>query len=160
MIDLAKIVAEQLPKIPPQVREYLESDAYPKVMRELILKYKLHVDTTSQIELNTTLLLIGILPPAEYRQSLIEDAESPETLANQIVSEMNEQIFKPLLETYKKPAPAPAVNPFANEVAVQKSKETEEVETETPTQIPVATPIEEKKIEKKYAIDPYREPIE
>ena len=160
MIDLAKIVAEQLPKIPPQVREYLESDAYPRVMQELISKYKLHIDTTSQIEVRTTLLLIGVLPPAEYKQSLIEDAELPEALADRIVSEMNEQIFKPLLETYKKSTPEPTINPFADEVAVQKTKEAEEVEKETPTQIPVATPVEEKKIEKKYAIDPYREPIE
>tara|TARA_B100000508_G_scaffold60333_2_gene47450 strand:+ start:9838 stop:10332 length:495 start_codon:yes stop_codon:yes gene_type:complete len=164
-MEFQELLQKQLTKVPPQVRHYLESDAYPQVMRSVIEKYNLHIDTASKIETETTLLLIGLVAPAKYETALVQNGGLSKEQASAITKEMNEQVFKPLVESYKKPAPV-HTNAFADEPAVQKQPEPapEEVsEPEIPTQIPVETPtapVEEKKIEKKYAIDPYREPIE
>tara|TARA_B100000745_G_scaffold294549_1_gene237672 strand:+ start:33268 stop:33771 length:504 start_codon:yes stop_codon:yes gene_type:complete len=167
-MEFQELLKKQLTKVPPQIGHYLESDAYPQVMRSVIEKYKLHLDTAQKVETETTLLLIGLVPPNEYEQKLVEKAGVPKEQARMITKDMNDQVFKPLVESYKKPAPV-HTNAFADEPAVQKQPEptptpVEKVgEPEIPTQIPVETPpapVEEKKIEKKYAIDPYREPIE
>lgn len=167
-MEYQELIKKQLENVPPQVRHYLESDAYPRVMRSIIEKYDLHLDTAQKVETETTLLLIGLVAPNKYREALITNAGVTNEQANQIVSEMNEQVFKPILASYKKPEPTPAVNAFAEEKADEEPRvgqgtmrEPEvPAQPETPTQIPVETPLEEKKIEKKYAIDPYREPIE
>jgi len=169
MTELENLIQKQIPKIPPQVREYLQSSNYPQVMRDVVSKHNLHINTASKIEIETTLLLIGLVAPNEYEQRLVSAANLPQGLARAISNDMNEQVFKPLVAKYKKPTPELTPNVFADEPAVQAPREEvaapiQEAEVpEVPIQIPVETPPEpvvEKKIEKKYAIDPYREPIE
>ena len=164
MDNLETLIRQQIPNIPPQIQEYLHSDEYPKIMQDVVAKYDIHLDTASKIELQTTLLLIGIVSPDEYEQKLIDEANIPQNLARDISQSMNENVFKPLVAKYTTPKPHPTPNIFADEQAVQKPKETIPEPTEEPViQTPSPEPkpiVEEKKIEKKYAIDPYREPIE
>ncbi|XKT75295.1 MAG: hypothetical protein ACJKSS_00695 [Patescibacteria group bacterium UBA2103] len=161
-MEYQDLIKKQLENVPPQVRHYLESDAYPRIMRSIIDTHNLHLDTAKKVETETTLLLIGLVSPNDYKETLITNAGLTNEQANAIVSEMNEQVFKPILASYKKPEPAPVVNAFAEEVANEEPEEGSGAmrEPETPVQVPVETPAPEKKIEKKYAIDPYREPIE
>ena len=161
MNELAEIIKKQLPNIPPHVRSYLQSESYPKVMRDVVSRYNLHLDTAAQVEIETTLMLIGIVPPSRYQKKL-ELAGLTSEQAQVIAADMNAEVFKPLVEAYKKPQEPAFTNAFADEVAQPKEEQApesveEEVVEETPAPQPV---VEEKKPEKKYAIDPYREPIE
>ncbi|MBL1434147.1 hypothetical protein COB87_001050 [Candidatus Wolfebacteria bacterium] len=159
MSDLQTLIKEQLPNIPPQIKNYLHSDAYPQVMQNIVANHDLHLDIAAKIEIQTTLLLIGLISPNEYEQRLIHVVGISKEQANKIAHEMNEKIFKPIVESYKKPLPEAVPNVFADEEAIEGPHKT----PEEPTVIAVenhSEPKKEKKIEKKYAIDPYREPIE
>jgi len=168
-MEFQEILKKQLNNVPPQVKQYLQSAAYPQIMRSVIEKYGMHLDTAKKVETETTLLLIGLVSPSEYEKKLVDQAGVTEEQAKDIAKDMNEKVFKPIVQSYKTPAPEPIPNVFADEPAVQTPREEvaapiQEAEVpEVPIQIPVETPPEpvaEKKIEKKYAIDPYREPIE
>lgn len=161
MNEIAAIIKNQLPNIPPHMQEYLQSDAYPRVMREVVSRYNLHLDIAAQVEIETTLMLIGVVSPSEYQQKLREAGLTQEQ-AQIIAADMNTEVFKPLVAAYKKPEAPAFANAFAGEIA-QPKEETVESSQEPlaeATPEPAAPPVEEKKIEKKYAIDPYREPIE
>ena len=146
-------------------------------------KFNFHIDEKGKLGSELGLMLMGLRSPQDFASVLRTDVGSTEDVINGILKEINTQIFLPLrkemeekgiapVQTTKAPetvSEAPILNVpnvFADEVATQAPKEVIETPTqeerapETPTQIPVATPVEEKKIEKKYAIDPYREPIE
>lgn len=164
MNEITEIIRKQLPKIPPHVRNYLQSDAYPQVMRDVVSRYNLQLDTAAQVEIETTLLLIGMTPPSEYQKKL-EAADLTPEQAKVIAADMNAEVFKPLVEAYKKPQEPTFTNAFADEVAQPKEEQVEVEEDlpepeETPAPEPQDPAVEEKKPEKKYAIDPYREPIE
>lgn len=161
MNQIAETIKKQLPNIPPHVRNYLQSDAYPKVMRDVVSRYNLHVNVAAQVEIETTLMLIGVVSPSKYQKKLESAGLTPEQ-AQIIATDMNSQVFKPLVEAYRKPEQPTFTNAFADEVAQPKEEQTHEREEEsTSEEIPAPEPIaEEKKPQKKYAIDPYREPIE
>jgi len=144
-------------------------------------KFNLHIDEKGKLADELGLMLMGLRSPQDFSQALKTKIGVSDDVARQIVGEVNTQIFIPLREKMESegikpvsvprqetPAPAPNATPnvFADEPATQKEVEPimkEESGSEIPTQIPVETPpapVEENKIEKKYAIDPYREPIE
>jgi len=169
-MDLHEVLKDQIHKIPPQVKHYLQSPAYPEVMRDVIKEHQIHLDAAQKVETETTMLLIGLVAPSNYEQKLIENVGLGKEQAREIAKSMNEKVFKPLVESYKKPTPQPSINVFADEVASEIEPPKENIPAPEPiieeppvVQEPPAqeTPkVEEKKIEKKYAIDPYREPIE
>ena len=149
MSNLEQLIQEQIPNIPIQVRNYLHSDAYPRIMREVVESFGLHMDEAAQVEIETTLLLIGLSRPNEYQKRLEEIGVTKEQ-AQALVETMNEKVFKPLVDSYK--TPPTYTNALADNVLEEKS--------EIQAQEGVNQVQEEKHIEKKYAIDPYREPIE
>lgn len=165
--ELEKIIDEHIDSVPSAIKEYLASDSFPQVFRDIIANQHLHIDTAYEVEVQTILLLLGLKNPQDYVTGLQEAGLSKEQ-ALAVTKEINEKVMTPIFESYKEPKKETvSVNPFAHEIASETPEivppEPEEEVVPTPPEqppIPTTPPAEEKKIEKKYAIDPYREPIE
>lgn len=156
MENLATLIRNQLEHIPAHIRTYIESDAYPRVMQSVVAQYNLHIDVASQVEIETTLLLIGLIKPSEYVAN-IKAAGLTDDQAKEIAAHMNREVFMPLVDAYKNKKQEFS-NPLSDEPAIVQSEQPQQEAEVAPE--PPQPPQEEKTIQKKYAIDPYREPIE
>lgn len=154
METLEHIITERVKQLPQAIQNYLKSDDYPKVMRSVIQAQKLHIDKAYDVEVQTTLLLLGLIKPEEYVQALVKEARVSEEVAHTITKEMNEKVFRPIMESYTKPQPKNA------STQPEKHKEDQKETVEMQEEIREMAQPKEKHIEKQYAVDPYREPIE
>lgn len=163
-------------QLPMPVKTVITSEETAETIDQIGTKFNLHIDEKGKLGSELGLMLMGLRSPQDFATALKTKIGISDEVTRQIVGEVNTQIFIPLKEQMQAsgikpiepqvetapPEPKQIPNIFADEPATQAPKE-EAVpveEPEIPTQIPVQAPTEEKKIEKKYAIDPYREPIE
>ncbi len=143
---------------PEQVREALETDPYLDFALGLQTNYKLHVDIAGSITELTKYLLLGLINPSDFVTGLGALA-IPKPTVTQLVTELNEKVFKPLQEQIREgsnetsetqsvsspvpssvpaPAPAPQPTPAAPQIAsvvtppVQIQKEVRPAPAPTP----------------------------
>lgn len=102
--DLEKSIKEVMQTLPPPIRQYLAQGKYSEVAKNLMTKYALHVDQASILEREIMLLLMGIENPAEFTQALVEEANISQQTINNIIQDVNTQIFIPLQEEMRKGA--------------------------------------------------------
>lgn len=182
-------IKKQLNTLPKEYRAALATLDLPLHLQNISKSANLHIDQMAELEVEITLALIGIRSSDEFAENVQEKLNLTDDEAINLTEKVNEEIFIPLraalqkqnqepehhLETpdeilkhiedgglelpsvtppalpIEKPAPAPAPTPV-----VEESKDL----TEHLLKNTVASPhIEETKVEKKYNIDPYREPI-
>lgn len=89
-------VVQVMRSLPPIVRAFLARKKHIPVVKQLALKYKLRVDQTGVLERETAFVLIGLDEPAEFMQSLVEQAQVSQQVAENILQDINNQIFVPL----------------------------------------------------------------
>ena len=107
-------VAQVMQTLPSPIRRYLGQGKYSVVANNLMTKYGLHVDQGGILEREIMLLLMGIENPDEFTQALVEEAKLDQQTINNIVKDVNEQIFVPLREEMQKgPAPQAPAKPAA-----------------------------------------------
>lgn len=159
---IQNLIAQRMEEVPQAIRDYLKSDSFPSVLRDLIANHNLHIDTAYDVEVQTYLLLLGYTKPEEYVDALVHKAGLNQKTANQITAEMNEKVFKPIMESYSK----------------EQGSEEKKFENNLSDNRPAAEALEgvaggEKRapgsdtpksgggaLEKKYVVDPYREPLD
>lgn len=178
------IVFEQLP---PAVQEVVVSPETVDFIDQMGEKYTLHIDDQGVFAKQLGLMLMGLRSPEEFSQLLRNKAGLPEETVRSLVREVNEKIFIPLRNKMEESGevfpkvelpqrdivtqPIVPVEPktekeysnvFADEPADEEApSETGEMrEPAKPKQVSVEEEPKEKTIEKKYAMDPYREPID
>jgi hypothetical protein len=95
-------VAQVMRTLPSPIRNYLGQGKYSEVANNLMTKYGLHVDQGGILEREIMLLLMGIENPDEFTQALVEEAKLDQQTINNIVKDVNEQIFVPLREEMRK----------------------------------------------------------
>ncbi len=111
----------------PELKQVITSSDYQMKLFEIAKKYKLTYDILGKLEVETTMVLIGMTPTAEYKDDLREQLGVPDSTLESVVSEINDQIFRPirtkLMELYpeergaaeealKRPAAVPSVAPY------------------------------------------------
>ena len=95
-------VAQVMQTLPSPIRRYLGQGKYSVVANNLMTKYGLHVDQGGILEREIMLLLMGIENPDEFTQALVEEAKLDQQTINNIVKDVNGQIFVPLREEMRK----------------------------------------------------------
>lgn len=89
-------VAQVMKTLPPVIRAYLAQGKYTPVAKALMAKYGLRIDQGGVLEREIMLLLMGIENPDEFTKALIEEAHLDQQITNNIVQDVNAQIFIPL----------------------------------------------------------------
>ena len=168
--QLSALLEKELRNVPSEIQSYIRGDAFPGVLREVVGEFSLHLDVAYEVEVQTILLLLGLQTPSQYVANLEKEAGLEKARAVAIAKRMDERVMRPIYESYKKDAKT-FTNPFAEEESVEKRQgETPRAELPAEERIEkyeqahqVSTPPAPEQKErpvKKYAMDPYREPIE
>ena len=97
--------------LPPPIRRYLSQGKYSLVAKNLMDRYGLHVDQGGILEREIMLLLMGIENQDEFAQALTEEANLDGKIVDDIMQDINTQIFVPLQEEMRKGAEIPGVVP-------------------------------------------------
>lgn len=91
-------VKQVMQTLPPVIRSYLSQGKSTMVAKSLMIKYGLRIDQVSILEREIMLLLMGIENPDEFTQALSEEAKLEKKIIENIVQDINTQIFVPLRE--------------------------------------------------------------
>ena len=107
-------IRELMKEVPAPIRAFFASGKVEIVAKNLMQKYKLHIDQGAVVEREIILLLLGLKSPDEFTKTLAEEAKLDQQTINNIVKDVNEQIFVPLREEMQKgPAPQAPAKPAA-----------------------------------------------
>ena len=110
-------IKELMKEVPVPIRAFFASGKVEIVAKNLMQKYRLHIDQGAITEREIILLLLGLKSPDEFTKTLVEEAKLDQQTVNGITRDVNEQIFVPLREEMRKEsvevkppqAPIPAV---------------------------------------------------
>ena len=100
--EIKKSIAERFNNLQPEIQDAIMSSNYEKNLYEIAQKHKLNVEQLGELELNTTLVLLGQTHPDEYADELEEDLKLPKEKIGEIVTDVNERIMKNIRELIKK----------------------------------------------------------
>lgn len=127
--------------LPENLKKIITSSDYQMQLFDIAKKHKLTYDKLGQLEIETTMVLIGMTPPDEYKNDIQEQLSLTGSELDLLVTDINEAILKPIRE---------------NLMALYAKEEIEEGETlntvtpstpsvtskvESPYQEPKATPV-------------------
>ncbi len=105
--------------MPVPIRAFFASGKIDDISKNLMQKYQLHIDTSTIVERELILLLLGLKNPTEFSMSLQTEAAIPAATVQSIMADINQQVFVPLQAEMRRganqatpPAPtAPKVQP-------------------------------------------------
>lgn len=97
-------IKELMKEVPPPIRAFFASGKVETVAKSLMLKYQLHIDQGAILEREMILLLLGLKNPTEFVQTLLEEGKLDNQTINDIVQDVNAQIFVPLREEVRRGA--------------------------------------------------------
>lgn len=85
---------EYIEKVPQDIKDILYSLDYPKLLEEIVGKNKLMIDQAGLLEIETTLVMAGLVPLNDYKINLIKSLEITEEKAAKIAKDIDSLIFK------------------------------------------------------------------
>jgi hypothetical protein len=94
-----KMIDEQIEGLPNDVREAIISVDFKTKLQEITKRQKLLIDQAGKLEMETTLVMIGLEPLADYVDNLQRELEIPLLQAREIALDISENIFKPIRES-------------------------------------------------------------
>ena len=95
-------IKELMKEVPVPIRAFFASGKVEIVAKNLMQKYRLHIDQGAITEREIILLLLGLKSPDEFTKTLVEEAKLDQQTVNGITRDVNEQIFVPLREEMRK----------------------------------------------------------
>lgn len=100
--ETEKIIAEQMQKLPKDVLAAIVSVDYKKKLQEITQRQRLLIDQAGKLEMETTLVMIGLEPLADYVANIEREIEVSTIRAKEISLDVSENIFKPIRESLRK----------------------------------------------------------
>ncbi|MGB8815888.1 MAG: hypothetical protein WCC74_01420 [Minisyncoccia bacterium] len=97
-----EIVAEQMKKLPQDVREFILSVDYGKKLGEISERQKLSAELTEKLEMETSFVLLGLEPISDYVANLEKNLDIFLIQAQEIATDVNENIFRRILQSLQK----------------------------------------------------------
>ncbi len=94
--ETQKIIAEQMKKLPKDVVGAIISVDYKTKLQEITQRQRLLIDQAGKLEMETTLVMIGLEPLADYISNLQRELGIPSNQAKIIALDISENIFKPI----------------------------------------------------------------
>ncbi len=95
--DMEKAIDE----LPADVSEAITDPSVGEKIRAIGKKYNLHIDQLGSLMGATNLVMIGLIPPEEFKTALREKVGIDDMTAGAIASDISEQIIKDIREKMK-----------------------------------------------------------
>lgn len=100
--ETQKIIQEQMKRIPEDVATAIISVEYQSKLQEVVKRQHLMIDQAGKLEMETTLVMIGLEPITDYTANLQRELELTTMRAKEIAADVSENIFKPVRESLQK----------------------------------------------------------
>ncbi len=94
--DIESELKSRFELLDPKLKEIITSSDYQMKLFDLAKKYKLTYDLLGKMEVETTMVLIGMSPTADYKDDLREQLGISDATLDQLVGDINTQIFGPI----------------------------------------------------------------
>lgn len=91
-----KIIEEKFDELPPEVKQAILSKNYEEILVNAQKKYTLSITQLSLLERETSMVLLGLMSPNQYSNELATQLLIPKDKAQELVTELNETLFKPI----------------------------------------------------------------
>jgi len=125
--ETQKIIAEQLKTLPKDVKEAIISVDYKTKLQEITQRQKLLIDQAGKLEMETTLVMIGLEPLADFVGNIEREMNVPALRAKDIAMDVSENIFKPIRMSLQKMNEAVAGEEEVEEPAAPRFTDTNEI---------------------------------
>ena len=96
MNDTLLTIKEYIDKLPPNFRKEVVSFGWQTKINEIGQKYSLKEDEQNMLFYETMFVMIGMEPEEEFANNIEKEVGISNLLANQLKTEIEERIFKPL----------------------------------------------------------------
>jgi hypothetical protein len=100
--ETQKTIDEQIARLPDDVRQAIISVDYKAKLQEITKRQKLLIDQAGKLEMETTLVMIGLEPLSDYMDNLQREMELPPVRAKEVAMDVDENIFKPIRVSLQK----------------------------------------------------------
>ncbi len=97
--ETQKLIDSQLKLLPKNVKEAIVSVDYKTKLQEITQKQKLLIDQAGKLEMETTLVMIGLEPLADYIANIQRELGVTSVKAQEIARDVSESIFKPIRDS-------------------------------------------------------------
>ncbi len=99
--ETQKIIQDQMKTLPSDVKEAIVSVDYRTKMQEIAQRQKLLIDQAGKLEMETTLVMIGLEPLTDYIANIGRELGVDAERATEIAKDVSESIFKPIRGSLK-----------------------------------------------------------
>lgn len=94
--DVKKELRTRFELLPDEIKNILTSSDYQMKLFETAKKYKLTYEQLGKLEIETTMVLLGVSSPANYENTLETELGKKKGELTQMISEIKEQVFAPI----------------------------------------------------------------
>jgi hypothetical protein len=96
-----KLIKERFDALPESIQEVITSSNYQDTLIEIGGRYSLNVEQLGSLELETTLVMMGMTPLADFETELTREVNVDKEKGTQIFKEVNEKVFLKIRELLK-----------------------------------------------------------
>lgn len=96
-----KLIAEQMRKIPSEVREAINSSDWERTIFNIGREHKMHIDDIDTLSVETILTMIGLEHPKDYPNNLQKRIGLNDDELMNIVEQVNERLFSKIREALR-----------------------------------------------------------
>jgi len=100
--ETQNIIAEQVKNLPQDVKDAVFSVDYSAILDQISKKNKLLIDQEGKLETETTLVMVGLEPLADYKKNLLKNAGIDFKIVDTIIADVNDLIFKKIRVSLQK----------------------------------------------------------
>lgn len=96
-----KLIAEQMRKIPSEVREAINSSDWERTIFNIGREHKMHIDDIDTLSVETILTMIGLEHPKDYPENIQKRIGLNDEELMNIVEQVNERLFSKIREALR-----------------------------------------------------------
>jgi hypothetical protein len=94
--DLQKELKTRFTLLPEEIQKTITSSDYQMQLFEIAKKHKLTYEKLGTLELETTMVLLGMTPPSQYEKDIAHElGQKPEELT-ELIQEIKDKVFTPI----------------------------------------------------------------
>jgi hypothetical protein len=97
--EVQKIIAEQMKNLPKDVVASIASANYKTKLQEITQRQNLLINQAGALEMETSLVMIGLEPLADYIDNLQRELDVPLVRAKEIAADVNKNIFQTIRDS-------------------------------------------------------------
>ena len=102
MNETKKEIRTRFELLPVELQKVIIDDSYQANLLDIARKNKLNYEELGTLEIETTMVLLGMTKPADYRDEVQEQLKKNDDEADALVKDVNEKVFAPVREQLEK----------------------------------------------------------